>query len=284
MSAALILTAEGYGNLIMATPLMAAVASLGYETHVLVESNWPHAAELLCGWPALYGVHTTRDEVTVRNWDIVVTTVWARSVAGLRTERVVWPDRCDLRRTHESEANMTAARKLGYAGETPPAHCEYSEPAPNVPGERIILCPGFGGRTRTDWGRKAWPHWNELAASLSTPILILGAQDDLEPWMNDKPRLLGAPIRRVAGILARARGVIACDNGLAHIAAALDAPTIALFGATSEIKNRPLGAHVRIIAAPLDCRPCQMTDRWHACADWQCMADITPEAVLEAIP
>ena len=54
----------------------------------------------------------------------------------------------------------------------------------------------------------------------------------------------------------------------------------ALFGATSEVKNRPLGGRVRLVTRDgLACRPCQGTPRWAACQeDWRCM-DIPVETV-----
>ena len=87
----------------------------------------------------------------------------------------------------------------------------------------------------------------------------------------------------VLPILRNADCVIAVDNGLAHMAAALGVKTVTLFGATNEVKNRPLGRDVRIVTADVDCRPCQMTDRWGACEDFRCMREITVARVLEAM-
>jgi heptosyltransferase-2 len=78
-------------------------------------------------------------------------------------------------------------------------------------------------------------------------------------------------LAEAAELIAGARAVIAIDNGLAHVAAALGVPTVVLFGATSETKNRPLGPRVRLMTRPLPCRPCQMTPRWDACRRWRCM-------------
>jgi ADP-heptose:LPS heptosyltransferase len=92
--------------------------------------------------------------------------------------------------------------------------------------------------------------------------------------------------RTAASVIAGAKAVVAIDNGLAHVAAALGAATIVLFGATSEIKNRPRGLmgsgrptsgasapglKVNVLTRDLDCRPCQMTDKWESCSEWKCM-------------
>jgi len=282
MKTALVLTGEGYGNLIMATPLMAAVAYMGYEVHVLAQANWPDAGELLRGWELVRGIHTDRSQVRGKKWGVVVGTVWARDGHDIWAEEYVWPMHEDLREVHEVDANMTAAVKLGWCGPTPPTHCEHD---PKPPGflntAYIAVCPGFGNKDRGFWARKAWPHWAEFCEASRLPTVALGAKG--EGLGCATREYFGAlPIRTVAGVLRGAKFVVAVDNGLAHIAAALGVRTVVLFGATSDVKNRPLGRDVRVVCAPVDCRPCQMTDRWHACKHWRCMEEITPEMVWEA--
>ena len=89
-------------------------------------------------------------------------------------------------------------------------------------------------------------------------------------------------LREAAGLIARARGFVGIDTGLAHIAAAAGTPTLVLFGATSEIKNRPRGPRVKVLTRDLDCRPCQMTPRWDECTLWRCMGFDPGEVAREA--
>ena len=120
-------------------------------------------------------------------------------------------------------------------------------------------------------------------------LYILGTDRDTGPWMDSELRtwlhnLCGhTSIRSAGAIISRSDFLVALDNGLAHVGAAVGSPVAALFGATSEKKNRPLGRHVRIVTANLDCRPCQMTPQWDACADWRCMRAIGVEDVLNEI-
>ena len=277
---ALILAGEGYGNIIMATPLMSAISQMGYETHVLVDGNYPDAADLLRGWEELADVHDNMADVQRRIWDVVVGTVWRKGFNGILAERRITPDLCDLRNTHEATANLTCAVQLGWDRPMPETHCECSISSWEPP---LVLCPGWGGKNRRQWERKAWPRWAEFATHINHAPLILGGKQDYQPWMQGLPHRLGYEIREVAGILKNTAAVVAIDNGLAHMAAALGTRTIVLFGGTSEVKNRPLGRDVQVVTADIDCRPCQMTEREQTCTDWRCMREITVDMVLEAI-
>ncbi len=284
---ALILAGEGYGNIIMATPLMSAVAQLGYETHVLVQANWPDAAGLLHGWPMLGGVYTQWAEAEGMKWDVAVETVWNRSGHRARASDHVIPRYQDLRDTHEADANMTAAIKLGWLGITPAPHCEYGQKPANLPRTAYVaVCPGWGGhppRRTSEWRRKAWPRWQEFCAQSHLPIVALGSKVEADEWPVACQTHFGTlNIRDAAAVLKDAKFVVAVDNGLAHIAGALGVRTVVLFGATSTAKNRPQGCDVRIVDAPVDCRPCQMTERWHSCKRHFCMGEITPQMVWEA--
>ena len=68
------------------------------------------------------------------------------------------------------------------------------------------------------------------------------------------------------------------DSGPMHIGAALGAPTLAIFGSTSDVLTGPLGKHVKVIKEGLDCAPCFE----RVCADehYECLTKIMPAKVL----
>ena len=127
MKRALILVGEGYGNIVMATPTITAVRSLGYTVDVLVESYLPDAATLLAGWDVLETIYLTRETVrraaAGRGYDAVVRTRWnCGTPLGVGPE--FSPDSLTHDRTHEAVLNLSAARALGYRGQVPPPHVE----------------------------------------------------------------------------------------------------------------------------------------------------------------
>jgi len=60
----------------------------------------------------------------------------------------------------------------------------------------------------------------------------------------------------LAGIAALASVAVCNDSGLAHLAAAVGAPTVVIFGSTSSAWTAPLGARVRVVQHAPVCSPC----------------------------
>lgn len=97
------------------------------------------------------------------------------------------------------------------------------------------------------------------------------------------------PDLNVAGLLpyiASARAVVAVDTGLCHLAAALNIPTVALFGPTDPSKTGVTGPQQITLKTNFDCSPClrrecdfkQKTQEWPACFE-----SLKPELVLEKL-
>ena len=293
---ALVTIGEGYGNIVMTTPTIAAVRSLGCEVDVLIESRHRDAAALLSGWDAVETIFLGRDMLRKARrqhpYDVAVRTVWNRGRSlGLGLE--VGPDDLPLRENHEIDVNLSAARRLGFEGPAPDTHAETELPLWPLPDRFVCVAPGWGGADRDAWRRKAWAHWAELCEPLheqfGIDIILLGAAADEEDWMTSEEtswlhNLCGrTSIRGAAGIISRAEHLVAIDNGLAHIGASAGAHTTVLFGPTSEIKNAPRGNHVSVVVPRIPCRPCQMTDRWDRCEDWRCMERLRVSDVLDAV-
>lgn len=59
-----------------------------------------------------------------------------------------------------------------------------------------------------------------------------------------------------AAVCAGARVALCNDSGLAHLAAATGAPTVAVFGSTSSAWTAPLGPRVRVLQHAPFCSPC----------------------------
>lgn len=120
----------------------------------------------------------------------------------------------------------------------------------------------------TTWVTKHWPelYWRRLAEL----AVERGMQVKL-PWGNDAekaraqriadglegvqvlPRL---PLAGMANILAGARACVAVDTGLGHLAAALDVPTISLYGPTNPGWSGAYGRSQVHLASDFPCAPC----------------------------
>lgn len=154
---------------------------------------------------------------------------------------------------------------LGYALPDSPIHYGIDSgrwPAPALARPYVVFLHG------STWDTKLWPeeYWMELcgiAAAAGDAVLL--------PWGNTEERLRAERIAAhhdhahvldklslsdMAGLLAYAKAVIGVDTGLSHVAAALDVPTVALYGATDAKLTGVLGPKVRLLSADFRCAPC----------------------------
>ncbi len=158
----------------------------------------------------------------------------------------------------------------------------YPIPADDAPGDyglnraRVLAGAGVApdGEDRvvflhgTTWATKHWPerYWRELAQRCAEAGISVRLPwgDDSEcerakriaegtPLATVLPRL---PLAGIAAELAAARACVAVDTGLGHLAAALDIPTISIFGSTHPGLTGAWGAQQTHLASDFPCAPC----------------------------
>jgi ADP-heptose:LPS heptosyltransferase len=168
----------------------------------------------------------------------------ARLSVGARTERIL-----DARLVPSDDDEREARDLLSGAGADEP---------------EIVLHPGSG------WQLKNWPaaRWREVALELGrrfrTRPIVAGTAAE-QPLARQVA--CGTPAIDLAGRLSlgalaavhrRARLVVATDSGALHIAAAMGAPAVGVFGPGDPFRFAPLAppGRVRIVRAGLPCSPC----------------------------
>jgi len=201
---------------------------------------------------------------------------------------------------HRVEYFLTLAKAVGIY----PSNTEYeffiSENEKIKAGE-LLQCEGVkmdedfiainpGG----NWDLKRWPAENfarlgdEIFDRFSIKVVLTGAEKDVElcekisSLMQHKPILLCGKIglKVLGAVFKKAKWVVSNDSGPMHIAVAIQAPLIVLFGPTSPLVTGPYGTGVyRILQKDVNCEiPCYNL----SCADNRCMKAITVEDVLDA--
>lgn len=120
----------------------------------------------------------------------------------------------------------------------------------------------------TTWDTKHWPesYWIELASLANQAGLLVKL-----PWGNQTEFLRAQKIAEsvpraevlprldlmgIAGVLAGAKAIVAVDTGLGHLAAALDVPTVSLYGPTNPVLTGALGQSQVHLSASFACAPC----------------------------
>jgi len=188
------------------------------------------------------------------------------------------------------------AGALGYAPPPADSPLDYGIGRSGPVQRRCVLLHG------TTWPSKHWPEpfWLELArrARGAGYELALPAGNAAElARARAIADAVGAavwdrlPLDEVMVRLAQSALAIGVDSGLAHLAAALEVPTLALYGSTDSRLTGCRGMRVRSLQAEFACAPCLA----RTCAyrgpplSWQgqrveppCFASLPPERVWQA--
>ncbi|ALE90020.1 lipopolysaccharide heptosyltransferase I [Pseudomonas versuta] len=159
----------------------------------------------------------------------------------------------------------------------------------------------------TTWDTKHWPelYWRDLALRMADK----GVEVRL-PWGNPAEKSRAERIANglgnavvlpklnlagVARVLASASACVAVDTGLGHLAAALDVPTISLFGPTNPGLTGAYGKVQIHLASDFPCAPClqkkctyqptaQDQQRFDLKNEWPlCFTRLNPERVASRL-
>jgi ADP-heptose:LPS heptosyltransferase len=153
-------------------------------------------------------------------------------------------------------------------------------------GKKILaLAPGSGAREKNWPGRffrevERW--WWESGGE---SFVIFGPAE--EEWFKEYD-WRGANVARhlelgkVAALLSLCDLYLGNDSGLTHLATAVGADTVALFGPTDPIEWAPRGRRVSVVSRNVECSPCTH-QVMKSCPHRKCLAQLTPEEVIDLL-
>ena len=151
----------------------------------------------------------------------------------------------------------------------------------------VALCPGSTNSRAKRWPAERYAALADLLIERAgAQVALIGSRDEEEVsrevarQMRQRPIMLTGrtELAGVAALLSLADVLVTNDTGPAHIAAALERPTLVIFGPTVPATTRPYSPLAEIIRRPPDCAPCMLRD---CPIDHRCMTAITPEEVYE---
>ncbi|HTS87932.1 MAG TPA: lipopolysaccharide heptosyltransferase II [Gemmatimonadales bacterium] len=175
----------------------------------------------------------------------------------------------------EARAHAWLAR-VGFEGDSP----------------LIALAPGSAHAT------KRWPirHWRRLASDLvrrGVNVALIGGPADrvvaAEIATSSGRRAASAAgeldLQASGALLRHARAAVTGDTGPMHLATAVDAPVVALFGPTVEqFGFFPYHARATVLERDLPCRPCSSKGGPRCpLGHHRCLEDIAPAEVLAKV-
>ncbi len=199
---------------------------------------------------------------------------------------------------HVIDKNLSLLGSLGlnsfskeFTIQTSPADEKYIDDflrAKNIDPEKgfIAVNPGVGFKTKKWETRKYAELSDGIMDELNKKVILTwgpgeeGLVSEISNMMHHKP--VTPPfttVKQAAVLLRRCKMFIGSDTGPLHITAALNIPTVAIFGPTDPIRNGPYGNNHTIIHKNLACSGCYK----RRCKTMECMKGITVEEVYKAV-
>lgn len=153
----------------------------------------------------------------------------------------------------------------------------------------LALCPGAGSGPATQWPEEYFAavarHWLEQ----DWHVWLFGADSDAEVCRRINA-LTGDGCHNLAGrtsldealdLLAMSTFVVSNASGLMHLAAALQRPMVAIFGATDPLVTPPLAETAQVERLALECSPCG--ERECPLGHLNCLMTLAPERIMAAM-
>lgn len=163
-----------------------------------------------------------------------------------------------------------------------------------APGRPLIAIHAGAGAAVKQWPPDAWAETARgLMRLFDAQILLTGSAAE-RPLAQAIMARLAAPaldatgqtdLEQLAALMERCAAVLGSDSGPLHLAVAVGAPTVHLYGPVSAVKFGPWGDPTRhiVLKSNWACAPCNRLD-WPAAAlaRHACMSAISVEDVLHA--
>jgi ADP-heptose:LPS heptosyltransferase len=149
----------------------------------------------------------------------------------------------------------------------------------------LIIAPGSGAK------EKNWPaayylevaHWwrGQLGGKV---VVIVGPVEDerggTEELASSCIVARALDLAELAALLARCDVYIGNDSGVSHLAAAVGAPTFAVFGPSDERQWAPRGRTVSLLRHQIACAPCGHTAMKLCQHRRACLTEVSPAEVI----
>jgi heptosyltransferase II len=205
----------------------------------------------------------------------------------------------EILRVHQIDYYLKMVKTLGCADVDRAMHLEtHISPVaakdvreqylPGYGGGIIGIAPGAAYGPAKRWlGERFAAAGDQLARDLDSRVVLFGGKDDRDTAENVRNRAQ-TDMLNLAGVttlvetihlISQCRLILSNDSGLMHVAAALNVPTVAVFGSTNPETTSPAGERTILVRKDTVCSPCLKK----VCpTDFRCMTDITVDDVVSA--
>ncbi|MEI6614132.1 MAG: lipopolysaccharide heptosyltransferase II [Chrysiogenales bacterium] len=161
----------------------------------------------------------------------------------------------------------------------------------------VVLAPGGAVNVKEEMDSRRWgtENYAALAGILinnGRKVVLLGSGNDQKIARSIKaaqPEVIDfcgqTSLAEAAALLKKSRLVVCNDSGLMHLAAAVEARVIAIFGPTHPDEKKPLAAGNIAVwkGEELACSPCYHDGRFPECEHRNCFRKISPQEIFELL-
>ena len=157
----------------------------------------------------------------------------------------------------------------------------------------IHMFPGGAGAPLKEWPQEYWTDLIGRVVNAGYRVFLTGSKADRPRALEicnaqRNPGMAKAvagelSLTRTAELVKGAAVVVSVNTGIMHLASALGCKLVALNGPTSAKRWGPLNKESIPLQSPRACSPCLNLGFEYGCEHNDCMRELKPEAVVEAI-
>jgi len=219
-----------------------------------------------------------------RFWNTATTHSAEQQLALLGYAGVPVDDRPRSRLTITDAAVESVTRKLAAEAETRPLGSVFYHPS-----KFALLHPASLFFTK-QWSPENFARVAEYLADRGIASVAVAAKNE-RAVLDELSKLSTVPVitfddltlPEITALASRAKVFVGNDSGIAHIAAAVNTPTVVVFGSSNRTHWRPwTDAPNEIVFNPFDCQPCPGYE-CKVYGDPKCIKSVSNEQVFEAI-
>jgi heptosyltransferase II len=150
----------------------------------------------------------------------------------------------------------------------------------------VVINPGATNSRAKRWLPERFAALADCFVERGCVVAFIGAASEngiadeiIRRMRQQAVRLTGRiSLAELIGVLSLCNLLVSNDTGPAYISAALDRPTLTIFGPTNLWSTSPISPRSHILYHPVECSPCMLRD---CPIDHRCMTGITVEAVYQ---
>jgi heptosyltransferase-2 len=151
----------------------------------------------------------------------------------------------------------------------------------------VALCPSSINSRAKRWPAERYAELGDrLIEGMGAEVVLVGSANERDVslevarLMRHQPAIATgtSDLAQAIAMLKLVDLLITNDTGPAHIASALDRPTLVIFGPTNPLTTRPFSSAAEIIREPPICAPCMLRD---CPIDHRCMTAVSVDQVFQ---